>query len=117
MSHALFQRESYWPYLPLKIGGLGIPVFNLTSYLEYENSKLLAKALCNKIKQLARQEIRARGRNKKNQKSSHGNSVGRKQIGSSKFNMNQQQKPQIDINKERGCLSWVTVLSLSDEVY
>jgi len=103
-----------------KLGGLGIPIFSKISDVdvEYSNSKLLTRDLCDKI---IRQEVKYEANNEINnikskitlsRQSNHYN-----ELKKLRTNMNETQQRLNDINCQNGASIWLTSLPIIEEGY
>ena len=104
--------------LPVKYGGLGIPIFSEISNLEYENSMLVTENLRNKINEQVRQyEADSDLQKKKNKIKANKTERYKTIIGDVKNTMNDQGIRLNKMNQETGASSWLTTLPLKDGGY
>ena len=104
--------------LPVKYGGLGLPVYSELSDREYENSILITEHLRNNIIQQVRQYCHDPDINKKKNKLKVDRAVSQKKVlDATRQKMNEQQIRLNNINQEMGASNWLTTLPLKDEGY
>ena len=104
--------------LPVKYGGLGIPLFSEISNLEYDNSLLITENLRNKINDQIRQyEADPDLQKKKNKIKANKAERYKAILDDIKNAMNDQSVRLNTINREISASTWLTTLPLKDEGY
>ena len=112
------QTERILISLPVKYGGLGIPIFSEVSDQEYSNSLVVTENLCKKIVAQHRQFEHDPERNKKKNKIKNEKKKKFKAtLDDLKLEMNTDKIRLNEIHQEIGSSSWLTSLPLKDEGY
>ena len=112
------QTERILISLPVKYGGLGIPIFSEVSDQEYSNSLVVTENLCKKILAQHRQFEHDPERNKKKNKIKNEKKKKFKAtLDDLKLEMNTDKIRLNEIHQEIGSSSWLTSLPLKDEGY
>ena len=105
------QTEQILISLPVKYGGLGIPIFSEVSDQEYSNSLVLTENLCKKIVAQHRQFEHDPERNKKKNKIKNEKKKKFKAtLDDLKLEMNTDKIRLNEIHQEIGSSSWLTSL-------
>ena len=104
--------------LPTKYGGLGIPIFEDQSPIEYSNSRSITSHLCDAIKSQTREFVPDPNLNKKK------SAIRKQKLDNIKSTLqrldtllNVDQKRLLSLNQEHGASSWLSTLPLESEGY
>ena len=105
--------------LPVKLGGLGIPIFAESSGIEFENSRKISKYLMDKIVAQDRQyEVnRQREREIQNQIKKEKEVRNNETLTNLRNQMTKEQLRCNDIAQMKGASAWLTALPLEDEQF
>ena len=104
--------------LPVRYGGLGLPIFSEISDEEYKNSLMITEKLKNNIIQQEYQyQHDYENIKKKNQIKNRKREKYKNTIINLKNELNKNQTRLMEINQENGASSWLTALPLKDEGY
>ena len=112
------QHERKLLSIPVKYGGLGLPIFAETSAIEHENSIIVTENLTTRIVNQEHQyhhdvEITKKKNAIKNKKHERVGEI----LDDLRKNLRPEQVRLIEINQETGASSWLTVLPLKEEGY
>ena len=112
------QHERKLLSIPVKYGGLGIPLFAETSTIEYDNSITITENLTARIAQQEHQYLRdTELSKKKNAIKTKKRERIEKVLEDLRKNLRPEQIRLIDINQETGASSWLTTIPLKEEGY
>ena len=104
--------------LPVKLGGLGIPIFSEICETEYWNSLIITENLRNNIIQQNRQyEIDQDMQKKKNNIKCNRSKRNQKELENIRKDLNENQIKLNNINQEIGASSWLTTMPIKEEGY
>ena len=104
--------------LPVKLGGLGIPIFSEICETEYSNSLIITENLRNNIIQQNRQyEIDQDMQKKKNNIKFNRSKRNQKELENIRKDLNENQITLNNINQEIGASSWLTTMPIKEEGY